>query len=139
LEDHFLIQAYREMLLARTADYMAVSYQRQGRMYTYPPSLGQEAICGALGEVMREADWLVPAFRELGAWLAKGATLKEVFMYFMGYEDGSLFKNAPKLLPVSVPIASQLLHATGIGYAIQYKNEKEVVFAIVGDGGTSEG
>lgn len=139
LEDHFLIQAYREMLFARTADYMAVSYQRQGRMYTYPPNLGQEAISGALGKVMREEDWLVPAFRELGAWLAKGATLKEVFMYFMGYEDGSLFKNAPKLLPVSVPIASQLLHATGIGYAIQYKNEKEVVFAIVGDGGTSEG
>lgn len=139
LEDHFLIQAYREMLFARTADYMAVSYQRQGRMYTYPPNLGQEAISGALGKVMREEDWLVPAFRELGAWLAKGATLKEVFMYYMGYEDGSIFKNAPKLLPVSVPIASQLLHATGIGYAIQYKNEKEVVFAIVGDGGTSEG
>ena len=139
LEDHFVIQAYKDMLFARTADYMAVSFQRQGRMYTYPPNLGQEAISGALGKVMREEDWLVPAFRELGAWLAKGATLKEVFMYFMGYEDGSLFINAPKLLPVSVPIASQLLHATGIGYAINYKNDKEVVFAVVGDGGTSEG
>ena len=32
------------MLFARLADQMAVSYQRQGRMYTYPPILGQEAI-----------------------------------------------------------------------------------------------
>ena len=139
LDDQFVLQAYKDMLFARTADFMAVSYQRQGRMYTYPPNLGQEAISGALGKVMREEDWLVPAFRELGAWLAKGASLKEVFMYYMGYEDGSLFKNAKKLLPISVPIASQFLHATGIGYSIKYKNEKDVVFAVVGDGGTSEG
>lgn len=139
LDDPFVIQAYKDMLFARTADYMAVSYQRQGRMFTYPPNLGQEAISGAMGKVMREEDWLVPAFRELGAWLAKGATMKEIFMYYMGYEDGSLFKNAKKLLPISVPIASQLLHATGIGYAIKFKKEKDVVFAVVGDGGTSEG
>ncbi len=139
LEDPFVLKAYKDMLFARTADYMAVSYQRQGRMFTYPPNLGQEAISGALGNVMREEDWLVPAFRELGAWLAKGATLKEVFMYYMGYEDGSLFKNAKKLLPISVPIASQFLHATGIGYSIKYKNDNDVVFAVVGDGGTSEG
>ena len=43
------------------------------------------------------------------------------------------------MLPVSVPIASQLLHAAGIGYTINYKKKDEVVFAFVGDGGTSEG
>jgi len=139
LDDKLVLQAYKDMLFARTADIMAVSYQRQGRMYTYPPNLGQEAISGALGKVMREEDWLVPAFRELGAWLAKGATLKEIFMYFMGYEEGTAFLNAKKLLPISVPIASQLLHAAGIGYSIKYKKEKDVVFAVVGDGGTSEG
>ena len=42
-------------------------------MFTYPPNLGQEAIAGAFGRVMRPEDWLVPAFRELGAWIQKGA------------------------------------------------------------------
>lgn len=139
ISDEHLLKAYKDMLFARTADIMAVSYQRQGRMFTYPPNFGQEAVAGALATVMRAEDWLVPAFRELGAWLAKGATLKEVFLYFMGYEDGNAFRNAPKLLPVSVPIASQLLHAVGIAYASRLKGLDEVTYTVVGDGGTSEG
>lgn len=134
-----ILKAYKDMLFVRTADIMAVSYQRQGRMFTYPLNLGQEAISVALGKVIEKEDWLVPAFRELGAWLAKGATLKEVFMYFMGYEEGNAFLHVPKLLPVSVPIASQLTHAAGIGYAVKLQNTQDVVFAVVGDGGTSEG
>ncbi len=139
LDDKLIRKAYNDMLFARIADNMAVSYQRQGRMFTYPPNLGQEAISGALGNIMKEEDWLVPAFRELGAWLAKGATLKDIFLYFKGNEEGTAFRNVKKMLPIAVPIASQLLHAAGIGYAIKYRNDKEVVFTIVGDGGTSEG
>jgi pyruvate dehydrogenase E1 component alpha subunit len=139
LDDKLIRKAYNDMLFARVADNMAVSYQRQGRMFTYPPNLGQEAISGALGSVMTEEDWLVPAFRELGAWLAKGATLKDIFLYFKGNEEGTAFRNVKKMLPIAVPIASQLLHAAGIGYAIKLKNEKDIVYTIVGDGGTSEG
>jgi pyruvate dehydrogenase E1 component alpha subunit len=40
---------------------------------------------------------------------------------------------------VSVPIASQLQHATGIGMSINIKGEKDVVLTYVGDGGTSHG
>jgi pyruvate dehydrogenase E1 component alpha subunit len=134
-----LVKAYKDMLFARTADFMAVSFQRQGRMYTFPPNYGQEAISGGLAIVMRDQDWFVPAFREMGAWLAKGATLKEIFLYFMGYEDGTVFKNAQNIAPISVPIASQIITAAGIGYAAKYKNEDSVVYAVVGDGGTSHG
>lgn len=135
-----ILKAYKDLLFERTADLMAVSYQRQGRMYTYPPNLGQEAIHIAAGMVTMEQDWLVPAFRELGAWLAKGVSLREIFLYFKGNEDGSRFQNARRMLPVSVPIASQLVHAAGLGYGINYKQEKDTaVFAYVGDGGTSEG
>ena len=139
ITDEKSLQAYKNMMFARKADLMTVSYQRQGRIYTYPPNYGQEAIAGGIAQVLREDDWVVPAYRELGVWLAKGATLKEVFLYFMGYEDGSRFENAKHLLPVSVPIASQLLHATGIGYEIKYHQKDEVVYTFVGDGGTSEG
>jgi len=139
IEDDRLVKAFKDMLFARTADDMAVSYQRQGRMYTYPPNNGQEAIHQGLALNMRDQDWLTPAFRELGAWLAKGATMKEVFLYFMGYEDGTVFKDAPNMLPISVPIASQLIHGAGLGYAMKYKNIDSVVYSIVGDGGTSTG
>lgn len=135
-----ILKAYQDMLFERTADHMAVSYQRQGRMYTYPPNIGQEAIHIAAGIVSQEQDWLVPAFRELGAWLAKGVSPQEIFLYFKGNEDGSRFEHAARMLPIAVPIASQLVHAAGIGYAMNYQGEKDTaVFAYVGDGGTSEG
>lgn len=140
IDDDEVLKAYKEMLFARTADQMIISYQRQGRIYTYPPNYGQEAISGAVARIMRnQEDWLVPAFREMGAYLAKGASLKEIFMYFMGYEEGVNFKNAEKFLPYAVPIASQLPHAVGIAYEIKYRNKSELVYTFVGDGGTSEG
>ena len=40
ISDDRLIKAYKDMLFARTADLQIVSYQRQGRIYTYPPNYG---------------------------------------------------------------------------------------------------
>jgi len=139
LDNATIIKAYQSMLFARVADQMAVSYQRQGRMYTYPPILGQEALQIAAGMIIREEDWLVPAFREMGVMLAKGVTLKEIFLYYLGNEEGSNFSNANHVLPICVPIGSQLLHATGIAYSVKYQKKDEVVFPFIGDGGTSEG
>ena len=139
VDDELIIRAYKAMLFSRVADSMAVSYQRQGRMFTYPPNNGQEAISIAAGMMIRKDDWLVPAFRELGAWLAKGVTLKEIFLYYMGNEESCNFKNAEHMLPFTVPIGTQLQHAAGIGYAINYQKKDEVVFTFIGDGGTSEG
>lgn len=139
ISDETIIDAYKAMLFERVADTMAISYQRQGRMFTYPSNKGQEAIHIAAGKVIRENDWLVPAFRELGLMLAKGVSMKEMFLFFNGNEQGSNFKNAPRVLPINVPIASQLPHAVGIGYSMKYQKKEDIVFTFVGDGGTSEG
>lgn len=139
ISDNTIIEAYKAMLFERVADEMAVSYQRQGRMFTYPPNKGQEAIHIAAGNVIRENDWLVPAFREVGLMLAKGVTMKEIFLYYNGNEQGSNFMNAPRVLPINVPIGTQLPHAVGIGYSIKYRKTDDIVFTYIGDGGTSEG
>ena len=139
LDNETIIKAYKDMLFERVADEMAVSYQRQGRMYTFPPNHGQEAIHIAAGMNMEEEDWLVPAFRELGVMLARGVTMKEVFLYYNGNEQGSNFANAKKVLPIAISIGTQYQHAAGIGYAIKYQKKDEVVFPFIGDGGTSTG
>ncbi len=139
LADEQAVEALRRMLYVRTADAMAVSYQRQGRMYTYPPNYGQEAISVAVGMVMRDEDWLAPAYRELGAWLAKGARMKDIFLYFGGHERGCHLPEAKNMLPWAVPIASQLLHAAGIGYALKYQGKPGAAFTFFGEGGTSQG
>lgn len=139
LDDATIIDAYRQMLYERTADEMAVSYQRQGRMYTFTPNLGQEAIHIAAGMNIRHEDWLVPAFREMGTLLSKGVTMKEMFLFYLGNEWGGSFQQAHHTLPIAISIGTQLQHATGIGYSVKYRKKDETVFTFIGDGGTSEG
>lgn len=139
IEDDKLLKMYKTMLFTRIIDTKTLQYQRQGRMLTYAPNKGQEAAqIGSVAATEKE-DWLVPAFRELGAWLYKGVSLEQIYLYWYGNEEGSRFEEDVKVLPISVPIASQLNHAVGIGMATNIKKENEVTLAYVGDGGTSEG
>jgi len=139
LSDEQVLAAYKMMLLARVADLKAVSLQRQGRLYTLPPSIGQEACAVGSALALDRDDWMVPAYRELGAWLVRGVPLARVYLYFAGSEFGNVYPPGVRVMPNSVPISSQLLHAAGIGHAITYQSRKEVVLTYFGDGGTSEG
>lgn len=137
--DEELKYLYKTMVYTRIIDEKAVSYQRQGRMLTYAPNTGQEAAQVGSAYALEKKDWLVPAFRELGGWLIKGVPLKNIYMYWYGNEWGSHMPADVNMLPVSIPIASQLEHATGIAMANTIKGEDGVVLAYVGDGGTSAG
>lgn len=139
IENDNLLKMYHTMVLAKVADIKALQYQRQGRMLTYAPNRGQEAAQVGSIAAIEKSDWLVPAFRELGAWLYKGVSLEQIYLYWYGNEIGSKFSEDVKMLPVSVPIASQLNHATGIAMASKIKGENDVAIAYVGDGGTSQG
>lgn len=139
LDKEFLLNMYKVMMLGRVADTKAIQYQRQGRMLTYAPIKGQEAAQVGVLAALGKEDWMVPAFRELAGMLYKGASLKQLFLYWYGNEEGNHFEKDLKILPISVPIASQLNHAAGLAYASKIKNKKEVVVAYVGDGGTSNG
>lgn len=134
-----LKRLYRTMIFTRVIDDKALSYQRQGRMLTYAPNTGQEAAQVGSAYALEKKDWLVPAFRELGAWLIKGVPLKNVYLYWYGNEWGSHMPEDVRVLPVSIPIASQLQHAVGIGMANNIKGEDCVAMTYVGDGGTSIG
>ena len=139
LKDDELLYLYKTMLYTRVIDEKAVSYQRQGRMLTYAPNTGQEATQIASAYAMEEGDFLVPSFRELGAWLVRGVPLRNIYLYWYGNEWGSHMPDGVNVLPVSIPIASQFSHAAGIGMANNIKGEKNVAVAYVGDGGTSHG
>lgn len=139
LDDETIIDAYKQMLYERTADEMAVSYQRQGRMYTYTPNIGQEAIHIAAGMNMEHEDWYVPSFRELGTLLTKGVSMRELFLFYLGNENGGSFKNAHHVLPMAISIGTQCHHAVGVGYSVKCRKKNEVVYTFIGDGGTSEG
>jgi pyruvate dehydrogenase E1 component alpha subunit len=88
---------------------------------------------------MQPNDWVASAFRELGVWLHRKAPLYNILLYWYGNEFGMKMPEEVRILPVSIPIASQLQHATGLAYAARYKGEDDVAIGYVGDGGTSQG
>lgn len=135
-----LMVLYRNMLKTRRGDERMLKLQRQGRIGTFGPCTGQEAsICGT-AMAMAEKDWLVGSFRENGARMMRGEPLLNQMVYFNGFEEGNYFEGMERITPVSVIVGAQLLHATGIAYAMRYKGETDsAVVAFCGDGGTSEG
>ncbi len=134
-----LMKMYETMSFQRMVDTKALQYQRQGRMLTYAPNLGQEATQVGTIAATETTDWMASAFRELGAWLWREIPLYNIFLYWYGNEMGSKMPEGVRVLPVSVPIASQYQHAAGLAYASKLKGEKDVSIAYVGDGGTSQG
>jgi len=134
-----LLKMYRTMVLGRVADEKALQFQRQGRMLTYAPNIGQEAAQVGPMAASTDDDWLVLAFREFNAMLYKGVTLEQAFLYWYGNEKGSRYDENVKVLPINVPISSQINHAAGIAYASKIQKKDEVAIVFVGDGGTSHG
>ncbi|MCG7844500.1 MAG: pyruvate dehydrogenase (acetyl-transferring) E1 component subunit alpha [Methanomassiliicoccales archaeon] len=134
-----MLKAYRTMVLTRLADDKAVKLQRQGRLGAYPPSKGQEASQIGPAMTLKEEDWLVWAFREMGGLLWKGVPLSTMYLYWMGNELGNVYPKGTKVTPSVVPVASQIPHAVGIAYASKLRKEKSVALVYFGDGASSEG
>ena len=135
-----LLEMYRWMRLARELDERMLKLQRQGRLGTFPPNTGQEAISIPVALAMKEKDWFVGAFRELGGRLVRGEPLTSTLYYYNGWEEGNILpdKNL-RIMPNSVVIGCQIEHAAGLAWASRYKNEDSATVCFIGDGGTSEG
>jgi len=140
LSDEQLMYLYESMVYARLADDRLLKLQRQGRVGTFPPTTGQEAAHCAPVLAMTDKDWYIPAFREMGGLLMRGMPLWKFYLFYNGFEEGNVFDEPGRTLPTSIIVGSQFLHGAGIGYAMQYKGEKDsAVVVFGGDGATSEG
>jgi pyruvate dehydrogenase E1 component alpha subunit len=130
---------YRWMVMTRAFDTKAIALQRTGRLGTYASSAGQEAVAAGVADVMAPDDVLLPSFREHGAQLVRGVTMKELFLYWGGDGRGSDFAGPRQDFPVCVPVGSHAPHAAGVALAFKLRGEARVAVAIFGDGATSKG
>lgn len=133
-----LIELYRIMKQVRTFDTKAIALQRTGKMGTYASIHGQEAISTAVAHAMRDDDVYCPFYRDYAAQLQRGVKMSDIYRYWGGDERGSQFENKEDF-PISVPIASQCLHAAGVATAFKLRKQDRVAVVSCGEGGTSEG
>src|SRR5258705_485698 len=66
------------------------------------------------------------------------ATFQIEYLQFRD-ERGSDFAGPRRDFPICITIASQCLHAVGVGYAIKLRREPRVAVCMLGDGATSKG
>jgi pyruvate dehydrogenase E1 component alpha subunit len=139
LSDELLLRMHDKMLLARMFDERMLSLQRQGRIGTFAPVRGQEA--SQIGSVaaLDEPDWVVPSYREIAVAVWRGLPLEGMLLYNAGYNEGGAIPDDQRVLPNSVPVGSQMLHAAGLAYGLHLRGEDAVVMTYFGDGATSEG
>lgn len=139
LSDADMRRIYELLILARTFDQRALQLQREGRLGTYPPILGQEACQVGSAFALEKSDWIFPSYRELGVYIAIGYPVHMLFQYWAGDERGLKTPDTLNILPISIPVGTQVLHAVGAAMAARYRRDKAAVVTYFGDGGTSKG
>lgn len=134
-----LKELFRLMVLTRTYDDTALNLQREGRIGTYASSRGEEACIIGPAFAMKKEDWLVPCYREHGAYLTRGLPMKNLFIHWGGSEDGNKIPEGQRNMTIAIPVGTQMLHAVGISLAARMRGEKCAAVTFFGDGATSTG
>jgi pyruvate dehydrogenase E1 component alpha subunit len=127
------------MKLSRRLDERSIALQRRGQLGTHAPAIGQEAAQVGSAMALTDADWMVPSFREQPAYLARDTPPHMLLWYAMEMEEGAAVSRSNRTMAPSVPVGSQALHATGLGWAQEIAGEDAGALCYFGDGATSEG
>ncbi|TMC11195.1 MAG: pyruvate dehydrogenase (acetyl-transferring) E1 component subunit alpha [Chloroflexi bacterium] len=140
MDDEFVLEGLRWMLLSRAFDAKATALQRQGKFGVFSPVLGQEAaVVGSALAFDPRIDWLVPQYRELPAYLIWGLPLRNHILTLSGNPVAGRIPDDVKLLPTQVALAAQLPHAVGIAWGLRIQGKEGAVLTYFGEGASSEG
>ena len=139
LSDERIKKMYELLILSRIFDERALNLQREGRIGTYAPILGQEASQVGSACALEKSDWIFPSFRDMGVHITIGYPIHMLFQYWAGDERGLITPDDLNIFPICIPVGTHIPHATGAAFAAKYKGDRTAVIAYFGDGGTSKG
>jgi pyruvate dehydrogenase E1 component alpha subunit len=138
-DDGELLELYRRLVTARRFDRLATTLTRQGRLAVYPSAGGQEACQVGAVMALRAQDWMFPTYRETVALITRGIPAVEALSLLRGDSHCGYDPQQWRTAPQCTPLATQALHAVGLGFAARLKGESTAVLVFLGDGATSEG
>ncbi|HKT21867.1 MAG TPA: thiamine pyrophosphate-dependent dehydrogenase E1 component subunit alpha, partial [Nitrososphaerales archaeon] len=138
LSPETLRRLYEQLVFGRLFDEKATNLSTLREIGTYAPGKGQEAAQVGPANALEKGDWYVPMYRDSAGMLAFGMPPLKLLLYWGGDERGMQIPDDLNMLPLAVPVATQLPHAAGIAMAKRILGEKAVTFVATGDGGTSK-
>lgn len=144
-----LIEAYKEMLFYRRFE------ERTNLAYTQRKfsgfchlHIGQEAVCVGVQRALRPTDHMISGYRSHTQAIAKGIpegqVLAELYGKISGCAGGKggsmhMFSKEKRFYGGHGIVGGQVPLAAGIGFAIKYRKEKDVVVCYLGDGASNQG
>ena len=141
-----VVSLYKAMVRTRVVDDRLQKIQRQGRIAFHVGSLGEEAAIIGAAAALRDQDWIVPCYREVGALLWRGYPLQRYLDHMYGNAGDPArgrqmpshsFSREHRYLAVSAPIGTQIPHAVGLAMAAKKRGLDECAAVFFGDGATS--
>ncbi len=140
---------YRDLVLVRQIDTVAISLQRQGELGIWASLLGQEAAQIGSGRALRPDDMVFPTYREHGVAWCRGIDPVKLLELYRGVSHGGWAPEEHKFHLYTIVIGAQTLHATGYAMGIQRdgavggdpanQGTGEAVIVYFGDGAISQG
>ena len=110
---------YRDLVLVRTIDTVAISLQRQGELGIWASLLGQEAAQIGSGRALSPDDMVFPTYREHGVAWCRGIDPVKLLELYRGVSHGGWAPEEHKFHLYTIVIGAQTLHATGYAMGIQ--------------------
>jgi len=140
---------YYMVMMRELEDRIELKLYRQGKIvggcYT---GRGQEAIPAGSAIQAQPEDYICPSHRDMGAFLIRGVTPREILAQYLGRasgltrgRDGNMHMGCKRrrLLPIISSIGASAPVAGGIALSMKYRGERNIVFNYWGDGAASRG
>jgi 2-oxoisovalerate dehydrogenase E1 component alpha subunit len=150
LTDDDLIGMYRVIATARAVDERMWVLNRAGRIPFVISGQGHEGAQAAIAwPLKRQFDWFAPFYRSIATCLAMGMQARDILtaQYAKSIDPSSGGRQMPghygikdrNILSVSSPVATQILHATGIAWAAKLRKQDVVTITYLGEGSSNQG
>ncbi|HKF78858.1 MAG TPA: thiamine pyrophosphate-dependent enzyme [Candidatus Dormibacteraeota bacterium] len=150
LDEATLVEWFHLMLLGRQIDYRCQVLNRQGRAPFIISCAGHEAAQIGVGWPLRPRhDWLAPYYRDVVLCFRMGLTPLDLMLSVLAKPDdpasggkqtpGHFSERALNIISGGSPVATQMVHAAGVAYALRMDGTDQVVMTCYGEGAGSEG
>lgn len=149
LDKNELLNMYRQMVLIRKFEERAGEMYKRGKvggfLHLY---IGQEAVGVGFISATRPDDYIIGAYREHGQALARGLEPRRVMAELFGKRTGvskgkggsmHMFYVEKHFMGGHGIVGGGMPLATGMGFAIDYRETDQVVLNFFGDGAVNEG
>lgn len=145
-----LVEMYRLMAVARAVDERMWILNRAGKIPFVISGQGHEGAQVGLAYALKKGhDWMVPYYRSVASLLTFGMSSREIMLaqFARGVDPSSGGRQMPghygiverNIMSVSSPVATQLLHATGIAWAAKLRKSDMVAITYIGEGSSNQG